>query len=77
MDVALTSALVGFGTLTSVQAFGAVIVFRMLSFVGLTLVGWIVFFATKMVNPKGSADDVAAETGRQEEKQEEPVGRAR
>lgn len=77
VDVALTSALVGFGTLTSVQAFGAVIVFRMLSFVGLALVGWIVFFATKMVNPKGNADDAAAETGRQDEKHEEPVGRAR
>ena len=77
MDVALTSALVGFGTLTSVQAFGAVIVFRMLSFVGLTLVGWIVFFATKMVNPRGNAEDAATETGRPQEKQEEPAGRAR
>ena len=48
----------------------------MLSFVGLTLVGWIVFFATKMVNPKSNAENAAAEKGRQEEKQEEPVGRA-
>lgn len=76
VDVALTSALVGFATLTSVQAFGAVIVFRMLSFVGLTLVGWIVFFATKMVNPKGADEKKTAETGRQTEKQEEPVGPA-
>ncbi|WP_296214862.1 YbhN family protein [uncultured Corynebacterium sp.] len=75
VDVALTSALVGFGTLTSVQAFGAVIVFRMLSFVGLTLVGWIVFFATKMVNPKSAAEATAAEKGRPEE-QKETVGPA-
>lgn len=76
VDVALTSALVGFGTLTSVQAFGAVIVFRMLSFVGLTIVGWIVFFATKMVTPKGEAEQVAADNGRPQEKVQEPVGEA-
>jgi len=47
VDVALTSTLVGFASMTSVQAFASVICFRMISFVGLTIVGWIVFFAAQ------------------------------
>lgn len=51
VDVALTTSLVGIGTMTSVQAFAAVIVFRMLSFIGLTIVGWIVYFGAKLAKP--------------------------
>lgn len=54
VDLALTSTLVGFGAMTSVQAFASVIVFRMLSFIGLALVGWIVFFVTKLANPRAA-----------------------
>lgn len=45
VDVALTSTLIRFASMTSVQAFASVICFRMISFVALTIVGWIVFFA--------------------------------
>ncbi|KAB3519990.1 flippase-like domain-containing protein [Corynebacterium sp. zg254] len=45
VDLALTSSLVAMGTLTIHQAFATAIVFRMLSFIGLALVGWIVYFA--------------------------------
>lgn len=51
VDVALTSTLVGFAAMTSTEAFAAVIVFRMLSFIGLTLVGWLVFFTAKLAKP--------------------------
>lgn len=56
VDLALTSTLVGFGAMTSVQAFASVIVFRMLSFIGLALVGWIVFFVTKLANPRAAEE---------------------
>lgn len=56
VDLALTSALVSFGAMPSVQAFASVIVFRMLSFIGLALVGWIVFFVTKLANPRASEE---------------------
>ncbi|RAV32487.1 lysylphosphatidylglycerol synthase transmembrane domain-containing protein [Corynebacterium heidelbergense] len=52
VDLALTSSLVAFAALTSAQAFAAVIVFRMLSFVGLVAIGWLVFFATKLATPR-------------------------
>ncbi|WP_426716179.1 YbhN family protein [Corynebacterium auriscanis] len=47
VDVALTTSLVGVASMTSVQAFASVICFRMISFVGLTIVGWIVFFTAQ------------------------------
>ena len=46
VDIALTTMLVGTGGLSSGQAFAAVIVFRMISFVLLTIVGWLVFLWT-------------------------------
>lgn len=55
VDVALTSALVGVAGMTSVSAFAAVIVFRMLSFVGLTAVGWLVYFAARVPTPRAVA----------------------
>lgn len=51
VDAALTTALVAFATLPSGPAFAAVIVYRMLSFIGLTAVGWIVFFTSKLTKP--------------------------
>ena len=59
VDLALTSTLVGFGAMASSQAFAAVIVFRMLSFIGLALVGWVVFFATKLANPRAQEPEPA------------------
>lgn len=52
VDLTLTTTLVSFGAMASSQAFAAVIVFRMLSFIGLALVGWVVFFVTKLTNPR-------------------------
>jgi uncharacterized protein (TIRG00374 family) len=46
VDIMLTTMLVGTGGLSSGQAFAAVIVFRMISFVLLTIVGWLVFLWT-------------------------------
>lgn len=51
VDLALTTSLVAVATMTSVQAFAAVIVFRMISFVGLTLAGWITYFGAKVARP--------------------------
>lgn len=44
VDVTLTSTLVSVATLTIHQAVAAVIVYRMISFVGITLLGWLVYF---------------------------------
>ena len=47
VELALTTSLVGLAAMTSVHAFASVICFRMISFVGLAIVGWIVFFAAQ------------------------------
>lgn len=44
VDVTLTSTLVALATLTINEAVSAVIVYRMISFVALTLIGWVVYF---------------------------------
>lgn len=46
VDIMLTGMLVGTAGLSSGQAFAAVIVFRMISFVLLTIIGWLVFLWT-------------------------------
>ncbi len=51
VDVALTTSLVGLAAMTSVHAFAAVLVYRMLNFFGLTLVGWLVYFGAKLAKP--------------------------
>ena len=51
VDVALTTTLVGLAAMTSVHAFAAVLVYRMVNFVGLTLLGWIVYFGAKLARP--------------------------
>lgn len=51
VDVALTTGLVGLAAMTSVHAFAAVMVYRMLNFVGLTLAGWLVYFGAKLAKP--------------------------
>ncbi|MCZ9309613.1 lysylphosphatidylglycerol synthase transmembrane domain-containing protein [Corynebacterium uberis] len=43
VDVALTSALVPFAAISAAHAVAAAIIFRLISFVGLTIVGWLVF----------------------------------
>src|SRR5699024_12851356 len=48
VDIVLTSTLVAVAGLTSGQAFAAVIVFRMFSFVGLVGLGWIIFLVAKL-----------------------------
>ena len=58
--MALTSALVGFAGLVSGQAFAAVIVFRMFSFVGLVALGWIVYFAAHLAHPSVSDEESSA-----------------
>lgn len=60
VDVALTSSLVGFGEMSSAQAFAAVIVYRMLGFVGLTIVGWVVYFTAKIAKPIANMDPLHA-----------------
>lgn len=52
VDIVLTSTLVAVAGLTSGQAFAAVIVFRMFSFVGLVGLGWIIFLVAKLPNPR-------------------------
>ena len=52
VDIMLTSTLVAVAGLTSGQAFAAVIVFRMFSFVGLVGLGWITFLVAKLPNPR-------------------------
>lgn len=46
VDAALTAMLVGVAQMGSSRALAAVIVFRMISFVGLSIVGWLVFLWT-------------------------------
>jgi uncharacterized protein (TIRG00374 family) len=46
VDAALTGMLVGVAQMGSGKAFAAVIVFRMISFIGLAIVGWLVFVWT-------------------------------
>lgn len=55
VDVALTSTLVAVAAMTSAEAFAAVVVFRMLGFVGLALLGWVVYFAAKLAHPAADA----------------------
>ena len=45
MEAALTGTLVAVG-MTVVEAFGSVFVYRMVSFVMITLLGWVVYFFT-------------------------------
>lgn len=52
VDIMLTSTLVAAAGLTSGQAFAAVIVFRMFSFVGIVALGWIIFLVAKLPNPR-------------------------
>ncbi|WP_291479253.1 YbhN family protein [Corynebacterium sp.] len=59
VDITLTTMLVGTAGLSSGQAVAAVIVFRMVSFALLTLVGWLVFLWT-FVRP---AEEHVAEDG--------------
>jgi uncharacterized protein (TIRG00374 family) len=56
VDITLTTMLVGTAGLGSGQAVAAVIVFRMVSFALLTLVGWLVFLWT-FVRPEEAATD--------------------
>ncbi|WP_281381135.1 lysylphosphatidylglycerol synthase transmembrane domain-containing protein [Corynebacterium anserum] len=51
VDVALTTSLVAIAAMTSVQAFAAVIVYRMIGFIGLTAVGWLIYFGAKLARP--------------------------
>nr|WP_297009334.1 flippase-like domain-containing protein [uncultured Corynebacterium sp.] len=46
VDAALTGMLVGVAQMGSSTAFAAVIVFRMISFLGLAIIGWLVFLWT-------------------------------
>lgn len=46
VDAALTGMLIGVAQMGSAKAFAAVIVFRMISFLGLAIVGWLVFLWT-------------------------------
>lgn len=67
VDITLTTMLVGTAGLGSGQAVAAVIVFRMISFALLTLVGWLVFLWT-FVRPEeeDSAEDAeTSDTSRQ------------
>lgn len=61
VDIMLTTTLVGVAGLTSGQAFAAVIVFRMFSFVGLVGLGWIIFLVAKLPNPRELAPVTEAE----------------
>ncbi|PZP01423.1 MAG: hypothetical protein DI609_04135, partial [Corynebacterium urealyticum] len=61
VDIVLTSTLVAVAGLTSGQAFAAVIVFRMFSFVGLVGLGWIIFLVAKLPNPRELAPGAAAD----------------
>lgn len=65
VDLALTTSLVGLAAMTSVHAFASVICFRMISFVGLAVVGWIVFFAaqfSKVAKEGNAMEDVETPT---------------
>lgn len=46
VDAALTGMLVGVAQMGSARAFAAVVVFRMISFLGLAILGWLVFLWT-------------------------------
>ena len=61
VDIVLTSTLVAVAGLTSGQAFAAVIVFRMFSFVGLVGLGWIIFLVAKLPNPRELAPGAEAD----------------
>ncbi len=52
VDAALTGMLVGVAQMGSGKAFAAVIVFRMISFVGLAIVGWLVFVWTFVLDSR-------------------------
>lgn len=62
VDITLTTMLVGTAGLGSGQAVAAVIVFRMISFALLTLVGWLVFLWT-FVRPEEAQDAAASGAG--------------
>lgn len=65
VDLALTTSLVGLAAMTSVHAFASVICFRMISFVGLAVVGWIMFFAaqfSKVAKEGNAMEDVETPT---------------
>ncbi|MCJ7857171.1 lysylphosphatidylglycerol synthase transmembrane domain-containing protein [Corynebacterium kalidii] len=63
VDITLTTMLVGTAGLGSGQAVAAVIVFRMVSFALLTLVGWLVFLWT-FVRPEEEGADDTGDPGR-------------
>lgn len=62
VDAALTGMLVGVAQMGSAKAFAAVIVFRMISFLGLAIIGWLVFLWTFV---RESVDTSRAPTIRQ------------
>lgn len=55
VDVTLTSTLVALAQISSGHAFAAVIVYRMLSFVALTIIGWCVFFSGQILSSRRKA----------------------
>ena len=61
-DIALTTSLVALAQMTSVHAFAATVVFRMISFVGLTLVGWLTYFGAKLARPMLDEEESAEQT---------------
>lgn len=64
VDIMLTTTLVGVAGLTSGQAFAAVIVFRMFSFVGLVGLGWLIFLVAKLPNPRELAPGSEADASK-------------
>lgn len=56
VDAALTTSLVAIAAMTSVQAFAAVIVFRMIGFIGLSAAGWLIYFGAKLARPMLDSD---------------------
>lgn len=77
VDIMLTTMLVGTGGLTSGQAFAAVIVFRMISFALLTIIGWLVFLWTFVrAEEAEEAEKAGATNGKQEAQSGEAPGPA-